>query len=90
MAHASPEQVAPPPDDGTRPPFLRRVRIKGYKSIAFCDVALQPLTHLSRKYSETVDQARFASKIDLAICRENSASFDKLCRELTRRWTPGV
>lgn len=30
----------------TKPPFLRRVRIKGYKSIAFCDVALQPLTIL--------------------------------------------
>src|ERR1700681_3537943 len=29
-----------------RPPFLRRVRIQGYKSIAFCDVTLQPLTIL--------------------------------------------
>src|ERR1700722_13174573 len=29
-----------------RPPFLRRVRIRGYKSIAFCDVALEPLTIL--------------------------------------------
>ena len=28
------------------PPFLRRVRIRGYKSIAFCDVALSPLTIL--------------------------------------------
>jgi predicted ATPase len=33
-------------DERTRPPFLRRVRIRGYKSIAFCDVALQPLTIL--------------------------------------------
>lgn len=32
--------------DRTKPPFLRRVRIRGYKSIAFCDVALQPLTIL--------------------------------------------
>lgn len=30
----------------TLPPFLRRVRIRGYKSIAFCDVQLQPLTIL--------------------------------------------
>ena len=30
----------------TKPPFLRRVRIRGYKSIAFCDVPLQPLTIL--------------------------------------------
>jgi len=33
-------------DERTKPPFLRRVRIRGYKSIAFCDVALQPLTIL--------------------------------------------
>lgn len=33
---------APPP---TRPPFwFKRVRIRNYKSIAFCDVALEPLT----------------------------------------------
>jgi hypothetical protein len=41
--------------------------------------------NLAGKYSETVDQPRFAAKIDLAACRMNSASFDKLCRELTRR-----
>jgi predicted ATPase len=29
-----------------KPPFIRRVRIQGYKSIAFCDVELQPLTIL--------------------------------------------
>jgi predicted ATPase len=33
-------------DEWTKPAFLRRVRIQGYKSIAFCDVALQPLTVL--------------------------------------------
>src|SRR5437773_7569885 len=35
-----------PNDDFTKPPFLRRVRIRRYKSIAFCDVALEPLTVL--------------------------------------------
>lgn len=30
----------------TKPLFLRRVRIRGYKSIAFCDVTLEPLTIL--------------------------------------------
>lgn len=30
----------------TRAPFLRRVRIRGYKSIGFCDVTLHPLTIL--------------------------------------------
>lgn len=29
-----------------KPPFLRRVRVRGYKSIAFCDVTLEPLTIL--------------------------------------------
>jgi len=41
--------------------------------------------HLRRKYSETVDQPRFAAKVDLAQCRRQSASFDKLCRELAQR-----
>src|SRR5947209_1438496 len=31
---------------GTKPAFLRRVQIRGYKSIAFCDVTLEPLTIL--------------------------------------------
>ena len=34
------------PDEFTLPPFLRRVRIRGYKSIGFCDVLLHPLTIL--------------------------------------------
>jgi predicted ATPase len=33
-------------DEWTKPAFLRRVRIRGFKSIAFCDVPLQPLTVL--------------------------------------------
>jgi predicted ATPase len=33
-------------DERAKPPFLRRVRIRGYKSIAFCDVTLEPLTIL--------------------------------------------
>jgi predicted ATPase len=37
--------VATPPPR-VKPPFLRRVRIRNYKSIAFCDVTLEPLTIL--------------------------------------------
>lgn len=33
-------------DVSAKPPFLRRVRIRGYKSIGFCDVTLEPLTIL--------------------------------------------
>src|SRR5690349_5071849 len=32
--------------ENAKPPFLRRVRIRGYKSIALCDVTLEPLTIL--------------------------------------------
>jgi predicted ATPase len=46
MATAPENEVADDPDERTQPPFLRRVRIHGYKSIAFCDVTLQPLTIL--------------------------------------------
>ncbi len=37
------------------------------------------------KYSETVDQPSLTSKMDLGLCRRNSPSFDKLCRELGKR-----
>jgi predicted ATPase len=46
MATALTEQNSVGTDDRTKPPFLRRVRIQGYKSIALCDVRLQPLTVL--------------------------------------------
>jgi hypothetical protein len=36
-------------------------------------------------YSETLDQPSMTSKMDLALCRKNSLSFDKLCRELELR-----
>jgi len=37
------------------------------------------------KYSETQDQPAMTAKMDLAICRARSPSFDKLCRELALR-----
>ncbi len=46
MATAPENKVVTDSDERTKPPFLRRVRIRGYKSIAFCDVALEPLTIL--------------------------------------------
>ena len=33
-------------------------------------------------YSETADQPRMTQAMDLALCRQRSPSFDKLCREL--------
>src|SRR5262245_12842571 len=46
MATAPQKEVVADSAERTKPPFLRRVRIRGYKSIAFCDVALEPLTIL--------------------------------------------
>jgi predicted ATPase len=46
MATAPENKVVTDSDERTKPPFLRRVRIRGYKSIAFCDVTLEPLTIL--------------------------------------------
>ena len=37
------------------------------------------------KYSETVDQPSMSATMDLGVCRQNSTSFDKLCRELEKR-----
>jgi hypothetical protein len=37
------------------------------------------------KYSETVDQPAMTAKMDLALCRRRSPSFDKLYRELEKR-----
>ncbi len=40
------EAIAESTLPSSKPPFLRRVQIRGYKSIAFCDVTLEPLTLL--------------------------------------------
>jgi hypothetical protein len=37
------------------------------------------------KYSEAADQASLTATMDLALCRQRSKSFDKLCRELDLR-----
>ncbi len=43
--------------------------------------------HMKRgHYSETADQPSLTVKMDLGLCRANSKSFDKLCRELEKRF----
>jgi predicted ATPase len=46
MATVPDNEAAHDVDDRAQQPFLRRILVQGYKSIAFCDVALQPLTIL--------------------------------------------
>jgi len=45
---------------------------------------------LPRKYLERIDQPRFVSRMDFTLCRQNSPSFDKLCRELQKRLPPAA
>jgi len=42
------------------------------------------------KYSETVDQPKLTARMDLAVCRSRSPSFDKLCRDLEFRMQQAV
>ncbi len=44
--------------------------------------------HLARKYIETIDQPRFVSRMDFALCRRNSPSFAKLRQALEARLPP--
>ncbi len=46
MATAQAHKIEADTDEWTKPAFLQRVTIRGYKSIVFCDVALKPLTIL--------------------------------------------
>jgi predicted ATPase len=46
MSTAPELEPVEPPLERSKPAFLRRVKIRGYKSIAFCDVTLEPLTLL--------------------------------------------
>jgi hypothetical protein len=42
----------------------------------------------ARAYKKTVDAPAFVQAMDLAECRANCPSFDKLCRELEARVPP--
>jgi predicted ATPase len=77
-------------DEWSKPPFLRRVRIRGYKSIAFCDVTLEPLTILVGRNasgkSNFIDALGFLgdalrSGVTEAINRHGGAP-DILCRTI--------
>lgn len=46
MATVPEKATLPEVEERTKPPFLRPVRIQGYKSIASCNVMLEPLTIL--------------------------------------------
>lgn len=42
--------------------------------------------HFRGRYTETIEQPALTARMDLQKCRSRSASFDKLCRELERRF----
>lgn len=45
-------------------------------------------TDRKRRYEKPADAVEFAQNMDLRMCRTNSPSFDKLCRELEKRLPP--
>lgn len=53
--------------------------------VARCGKTWIKVNAKGRQYSETVDQAKLAGRMDLDLCRRRSPSFDKLCREIERR-----
>jgi|GEM_PF-4960189 len=70
--------------------FLRRLKIRNYKSIAHCAIDLEPLSvlvgHNAAGKSNVLDDLRFMTDaMDLTLCRDHCPSFDKLCRELAER-----
>jgi hypothetical protein len=43
---------------------------------------------ITGKYTPPADQPRMTAAMDLRLCRSRSGSFDKLCRELSKRRSP--
>ncbi len=93
MASASSTETVEKADDLAKPPFLRRVRIRGYKSIAFCDVTLEPLTILVGRNasgkSNFVDALAFLAdavryNVTEAVYRHGGTS-SILCRSVPTR-----
>ena len=70
MSTALSNEVVTDTEEQAKPPFLRRVRIRGYKSIAFCDVSWQPLTILVGRNGS--GKSNFLDA--LAFLRERSSS----------------
>src|ERR1700730_13199768 len=89
MSTAPSKEVAGDALAQAKPPFLRRVRIRGYKSIAFCDVTLEPLTILVGRNasgkSNFLDALAFLRDIVLdglaAAVRRHGGRRQILCRD---------
>jgi len=83
--HALNDEPALP---SSKPPFLRRIQIRNYKSIAFCDVSLEPLTILvgrnasgKSNFLDALAFVRDLVRFDLGEAVSRHGGFDGLfCR----------
>jgi len=65
-------------------PLPARDQIENCSGAAWLEAQLRSKSN-ARKYKKTVDAEPFVRAMALQECRENAASFDKLCRELEAR-----
>ena len=70
--------------NGLPDPLPARDKFEERSGVAWLEKQLRR-KNKNRSYKKTVDAEVFVQFMDLAECRSNSPSFDKLCRELEKR-----
>jgi hypothetical protein len=70
--------------NGLPDPIPPRDQLEERSGVAWLEVQIRS-TNRARKYKKTADAEPFVRKRNLQECRDNSPSFDKLCRELEAR-----
>jgi hypothetical protein len=73
--------------NGLPDPLPARDQFEDGNGVAWLKAQLKS-RNKARAYKKTVDAPAFVQVMDLAECRGNCPSFDKLCRELEARVSP--
>jgi hypothetical protein len=73
--------------NGLPDPLPERTQFEDGNGAAWIKARLKS-QNKARAYKKTVDAPAFVQAMDLAECRANCPSFDKLCRELEARVSP--
>jgi len=75
-------------DSKTKPPFLRRVKIRNYRSIEYCDVELSPLTVLVGRngsgrsnFIDAIMFVRDAIQFGVDIAIESRGGYESVARK---------
>lgn len=76
---------------GLPDPVPARFTVENLSGAAWLDAQIRGTgSRPTLKYDKTAHALRLVQRMDLAECRANAPSFDKLCRELERRIAPPV